>query len=258
MVRHTVRALCVLFCLSVAGCGLLLDPDSRPPGADGSRDGGAADAAPRDADPGDSASPGLDGSLDGAPPGDATVSSDSGVIGVVTCPDSPSDVVTVAHYTFDRDPAGVIVDETGAHDGLLIGNTPYITGPCGQALSFAAGGNVARAIVEDAPEFHVREGSIELLAMVPSHTSLGVLSRDYLGNDTTGHLAIFVSAEGRFVLRMQHTEEDNAVWLCAHDTTPVGAWAHLGVSFGGPTDVQFWVDHVPADHAGTAEVVTGG
>jgi len=199
--------------LLTAGCGLLLDPDPiRMP-----RDGGR-------------------------PPVDIGV-------GVVYPPlgcGDPMDDATVALFRMNGLASGVLVDETGRHDGDILGGAAEETeGPmgCGPAM---VTGNPIYGVVPPSPEFQLARGSVDMwVKLDPGRASCEtLLSRDAEFSERSGHFSIFAGSSNRIGLRLQSLSDQGSIVVFADDGAPVDTWFHVGVNFG-PEGVELFVDGVP-------------
>jgi len=245
-VRPFVSALIVVL---ASGCGLVLDTDPGPDGG-GVADGSTNDSFARDSDPGDV------GEMDAIPPirdamtTDGPSPTDARIDASPPCLPPASDPAVVAHYTFDSDPPSRISDQTGNHHGSLTDGVVHVPGVCGDAIAFPAAGEIPHGKISDNPAFHIAEGSLELYVRVAAHDNFGILSRDEQSAREPGHLSIYTGEDGYLIVRLQDMEpEDNAVWLCSNTPVRVGAWTHIGVSWGGDQLVQLWVDGVLATNS---------
>jgi len=171
-------------------------------------------------------------------PGDAA-RADSGPDG---CPDG-LDADTLALYDMEDLTGGVLRDLTGAHPGSFTGAPQAVNGPpgCGSAVRFAGG---AWALVPDAPEWDLEEGSVDLWVRPPAPSAtgsvLGVLSRDADNTARPGHLSIFYAPDGRVGVRLQTPASH---MRCTEAAVPPGRWVHIGVNLG-PPDMELYVDGV--------------
>jgi len=234
-VLHTLVGLL----LALSACSLsteaIVDTGSEP------GDGGMTDGRPHDAPPTDTApdAPPRDtGDPDTSPPG--------------PCP--PDDTNTIALYTFDADS---LVDDAGGHDGTSLVTPQFQAGRmgCGRALYFAPTVPFWME-VEDSDDFELTEGSIDFWARIDERppVSWGLLSRDSTGRGD-GHITIFVTSDGRIVVRQQTLGDQRS--LCTEPDVTDAGWIHVVYDFGPPS-AALYVDGVPATSRDTVSLLFDG
>lgn len=205
-------------------------PDAVTPDATGP-DATLADAAAPDAATPDAATP------------DAAMS-DAGVVETSTCAGT-ADAATLALYTFEADPPGVISDRTGNHPGVRSGRVATVPGPagCGSAIEFTALTSTAGfAEIPDDPAWDLSTGSIDFWVRFDENTTTYpevMLSRDAIGFAAPGHLGFYRSCDGTIVARLQRNGQ--SAHLCADAPTPQGVWTHVALNFGAPR-VELFID----------------
>ena len=165
----------------------------------------------------------------GEPPGDGQVL--GGVCDVAV------DDHDIALYTFDDGSVVTIADRQQRFNGAVVGGgalaIPSIDG-CGMALQFPATGTTYVEI-PDRPEFHLDEGSIELLVRTSDFSALrGILSRDAAGSGQSGHLTLYEVVQGRIVLRVQ---DGGDMFLCSNQVFEPGTWVHVVINIGDPVEL---------------------
>ena len=178
-----------------------------------------------------------------------------------SCPYDVGDDV-VAHFRFEE--PQLWADDVGNHHGQLVsGMAESVLGPhgCGDALGVTAG---MAGTVDDAPQFDLSEGSIDLWVLAPAHgDTVAVLSRDALGA-ASEHLTFFLSSvadteglvsTGHLVVR--HQSIDTAAAVCSEDPLPAGAWVHVAYNFG-PPGMELYIDGVLQESADEPTVPGGG
>lgn len=150
----------------------------------------------------------------------------------------------VAHYRFET--AGpTIVDETGRHNGSVVGpgSLTTVPGPVGNGIEFPMGMRTY-VVIPDSPDFDLVEGSIDLWMRTSSAAGdLGVFSRDSVG--TPGGQILLVQRASMLLVRMQSGTDGGGGGgrvMCS-DPVPLKTWIHVGINFGAP-QAELWIDGV--------------
>lgn len=152
----------------------------------------------------------------------------------------------VAHYRFES-PGPTIVDETGRHDGLVMGSGALARAPgySGMAIEFPIGTPPgAYVVVPDSPEFDLLEGSIDLWVRTSAQSGdLGIFSRDSTG--TSGGQIALVQRQSTLIVRLQRSIDGGGgggAFICS-EPVPLETWVHVGINLGAPK-AELWVDGI--------------
>ena len=172
------------------------------------------------------------------------------------CALEPGAMAPLARYDFeDADGATTLHDAAGLLDAQLMeGAFSPVPGPtgCGTALAFEAAGVFAQ--IPNLPEWDLNEGSIDFWLRVPDVAgSYGILGRDHLGTDTTGHLSFWLTPDNTVTARLQGAVAHGT--HCSEAALAPGAWVHIGFNFGAPGS-ELWVDGVLAARTGDPRIET--
>lgn len=163
---------------------------------------------------------------------------------------------TVALYTFSGS-GNTVTDLTGMHPGTVVGTgATRVSGKsgCGNAMRFSPTTPVSHVMVPDSTAFDLKQGSVDLWVRFDSaaSTNEGILSRDASGTTKSGHLTILRRCNGAISIRLQNTTNEGNV--CSKPLS-VGAWHHVGVSFGGSQGIKLYVDGTLTNE--TADIICG-
>ena len=162
---------------------------------------------------------------------------------------------TVALYTFDDLPTSSAADAAGNHPGTFVDGpaspTPGVNG-CGGAL--ATNGSTYLDSTH-APEFRLNQGAFETFVQIPNQIPslepAPIFAKDNLGWDPDGQLALFITDEGRVVVRSQNNRENR--YRCSNAVYDPGTWLHVGVNFGAP-DLALYINGERQSYTGNIVV----
>jgi hypothetical protein len=167
--------------------------------------------------------------------------------------DAPLDPSVVARWSFDTLNGTQVPEETGNHPGTVTGGTAQLVAGapgCGQGLSIPAGlDGQPYVVVPYAPEWQLPQGSVDFWVRFDTlDKTQGIIGRDSLGEQTSGHLTLFRACDGALVVRLQRGVSEG---IRCSQPVPDGVWLHVGVNFGGAAGLQLFVDGTPATRTGT-------
>ncbi|HWO24552.1 MAG TPA: hypothetical protein VNO30_37675 [Kofleriaceae bacterium] len=176
------------------------------------------------------------------PKADAPAPPDAPPDGCANCP------TPVARYAFD----GTLADATGRHPAAAIGNgLTFVAGALGQAVRIPDSG-AAHVRIEDAPDFDLTAGRIELrfrFGVGAPAGDLGLVSRDAVNSATDGHVSVRLGHDRRVVVRIQQMSAPTIqAYRCTAQPVTQNAWHKVELSFG-PAGLRLTVDGALADGA---------
>lgn len=159
----------------------------------------------------------------------------------------------LAHWPLDDGQGQAARDTSGhGHAGALRGN------PSWGEIALGFSGNIADYVeVPHAPEFLLDEGTVALWFRASDlSVRRAVFSKDSSGNDTGGHLSIYVDgpADGnpqRLIVRLQDTALNHTV--VSSSAIELDRWYHMVVTFG-PDGMRLRLDGQLVD----TDTYTGG
>jgi hypothetical protein len=167
-----------------------------------------------------------------------------------------ADADTLLLYTFSGS-GTTVTDVTGAHPGTLVGSgAKRVAGKagCGQALELSATTPVSHVLVDDAADWDLSTGSVDLWLTFdqPAGASEGIFSRDASGQTNPGHLTLMRLCNGSLMIRLQDTVDS---FVQCSEPVSDKTWHHVGVNFGGNGGLKLYVDGKLA--ARTTDIVCG-
>jgi hypothetical protein len=172
------------------------------------------------------------------------------------CALASGESAALARYDFE-DAAGstTLRDAHSLMDAQLqAGSFAPVPGPpgCGSALGFGSEGLFAQ--IPNQPAWDLELGSVDFWVRVPEVSgTYGVVSRDHLGTDLSGHLSFWITPDNTVTARLQgaavHATHCSAAPLAA------GQWVHVGLNFGAPGS-ELFVDGQLATRTGDPRVET--
>ncbi len=229
----TKRWLALVTAVYLAGCARLLQPV-------GEQDGGTVPVDLRIEDRGretvavDSAVPQDVAILD--TPGDASGDAPADLFAPdASCQPAPT-VSTIALFRFEATGGTTMVDDTGQHDGTLVGaGIQRVPGRCGGALQVPTQGE-HYGVIPDVTDWDLAVGSIDFWVWFDSQAPgvpRGVLCRDSAGNASEGHLLIRKACGGR--LQVRHQVGGVSHYLCSSAPLSDERWYHVAINIGPPT-----------------------
>ena len=244
----------LLAALLLAACPGSIDPEER-------RDQGPKDSQPSDTEtPADQRTPdrgareaGVDApSPDSQRPDTQPPKPDIGPDGpqLTFCAHQP-DATTLALFPFEvRQGGGQFLDVTTAGYQATSHGTVQHGGSgkpgCTKAALFDGQGGYLQ-IPHDS-SFSLIRGSVDLWVRFDNSATAGIVSKDALGTNETGHITVQRICDGSIAVRKQETNNQSFVQCSA--PIPNGTWVHVGVNFG-TGGLELWVDGVKSSRKGT-------
>ncbi len=159
----------------------------------------------------------------------------------------------VALYTFDNINGLQVPDTFGVHDGTFQEGEPTLVSDvsgCGSGLGFfgldGSGLPPPHVVVPDHPQWQLTEGAVDfwvqLHGSLPATSFQGMVSRDAVGVDSSGHFTVARMCGNHIRVRLQGTDNAEVGGACTEAELTVGNWHHIAVNFGGSGPLELFVD----------------